>query len=606
MDTGDREQYNPRRPLVPNQSRNMTGERIQRRLAAILAADVAGYSRLMGEDEEGTLAALTGHRVELIEPCLTEHGGRLVKTTGDGFLVEFASAVDAVRGALAFQDGMRARNAGTEEDRRLRFRIGVNLGDVMVQDGDIFGDGVNVAARLEALAEPDRIVVSGKVHDEVRGKVDAAFDDLGPQQVKNIADPVPAIADRANAGEAEPAQDPAVPDRPSIAVLAFDNMSGDPEQEYFSDGIAEDIITDISKISGLFVIARNSSFAYKGETVDVKRVARELGVKFVLEGSVRKAANRVRITAQLIDGSTGGHLWAERYDRVLEDIFAIQDEITQHIVDALKVELDLDEKARIGGPATTSIEAYDFALRAREMLLRHVPEDNAEAAKLYERSIALDPDFITAHTELALTLYTAYLNGWNDDIDATLERGRQLASRAVELDPSDPQGHWALAYGRLWRRDLAGALEAIERAAVLGPNNAEVHATRGYILSYASRPAEAIESLKTSMRLDPQHPRIWLHFLAHAYFVEGNYVEAASLLKRRIRLQPETDISRVLLASCYGHLGHEADARREWNEVLGINPDYSVERKARILPYANPADWDRFVEGLRKADVPVT
>ncbi len=584
----------------------MTGERIQRRLAAILAADVAGYSRLMGEDEEGTLSALTGHRAELIEPCLAEHGGRLVKTTGDGLLVEFASAVDAVRCAIAFQEGMRVRNAGIAEDHRIRFRIGLNLGDVMVQDDDVFGDGVNIAARLEALAEPDRIVVSGKIHDEARGKVDAAFDDLGPQRVKNIAEPVAAFCVRTDAGEAETIPDPALPDRPSIAVLAFDNMSGDAEQEYFSDGIAEDIVTDISKISGLFVIARNSSFAYKGKTVDVKRVSRELGVKFVLEGSVRKAANRVRITAQLIDGSTGGHLWAERYDRVLEDIFAIQDEITRNIVEALKVELALDERDRIGGPTTTSIEAYDFALRAREMLLRHKQEDNAEALKLYKRSIELDPDFITAHAELAITLFTSYLNGWNDDAEATLQRGRQLASRAVELDPSDPQGHWALAYGRLWTRDLAGALEAIEKAAALGPNYAEAYATRGYMLSYASRPAEAIESLKTSMRLDPQHPRIWLHFLAHAYFMEGNYQQAVSLLKRRIRLQPETDISRVLLASCYGHLGLEADARSEWNEVLRINPDFSVERKARVLPYANSADWDRYVAGLRKAGVPIT
>ncbi|MDP6805731.1 MAG: adenylate/guanylate cyclase domain-containing protein [Rhodospirillales bacterium] len=584
----------------------MAREQVQRRLAAILAADVVGYSRLMGEDEEGTLAALTAHRAELIEPCIAEHRGRLVKTTGDGLLAEFASAVDAVRCAVAYQDGMRDRNAEVPNDRRIEFRIGVNLGDVMVQDDDVFGDGVNVAARLEGLAEPGRIVVSGKVHDEVRGKVEAAFNDLGPQRVKNIAEPVPAFGVRLDAGGAAPAHDPALPDRPSIAVLAFDNMSGDAEQEYFSDGIAEDIITDISKISGLFVIARNSSFAYKGETVDVKRVARELGVKFVLEGSVRKAANRVRITAQLIDGSSGGHLWAERYDRVLEDIFAIQDEITRNIVAALKVELDLDERQRIGGPATTSIEAYDLALRARELLLRHNRKDNVEATKLFERSIELDPDFITAHAELALVLYTAYLNGWNDDTEATLQRGRRLASRAVELDPSDPQGHWALAYGRLWTRDLAGAIEAIERAAALGPNYAEAYASRGYILSYASRPADAIESLEKSMRLDPQHPRIWLHFLAHAYFIAADYDEAAALLERRIRLQPETDISRVLLASCYGHLGRPRDAGDQWAEVLQINPGYSVERKARVLPYADPADWERFVEGLRKADVPVT
>ena len=397
---------------------------------------------------------------------------------------------------------------------------------------------------------------------------------------------------------------PPLPDKPSIAVLPFDNMSGDPEQAYFSDGIAEDIITDLSKISGLFVIARNSSFAYKNKTINVAEVCNELGVKFAVEGSVRKAGKRVRITAQLVDGTTGGHLWAERYDRVLEDIFAIQDEITRNIVDALKVELDLDEQARIGGPATTSVEAYELALMARERLLRHTREDSAEAVKFYERSIELDPDFITAHAELAVTLYSSYLNGWNNDAEATLQRGRQLAARAAELDPSDPQGHWALAYGCLWTHDLDGAVEAIEKSVAFGPNYAEAFATRGNILAYASRPIEAVDSLKTAMQLDPQHPRVWLHFLAHAHFIGGDYGEAAALLKRRIRLQPETDISRVLLASCQGHLGLDDEARTEWAEVLRINPDYSVERKARILPYKNPADWDRFMEGLGKAGIP--
>lgn len=424
------------------------------------------------------------------------------------------------------------------------------------------------------------------------------------QPYRNEADNEHILDGLRNSGWEDKSTPPSQTDKPSIAVLPFNNISSDLEQEYFSDGITEDIITDLSKVSGLFVIARNSSFVYKNKTINVAEVCHELGVKFAVEGSVRKAGNRIRITAQLINGDTGGHLWAERYDRVLEDIFAIQDEITRNIVEALKVELNLDEQARIGGPATTSVEAYDFALRAREMLLRHVREDNAEAAILYERSIKLDPDFITAHAELALTLYTSYLNGWNDDSEATLQRGLRLASRATELDPSDPHGHWALAYGRLWNCDLAGALKAVERAIAVGPNYAEAYATRGNILSYASRPAEAIESLKTSMRLDPQHPRIWLHFLAHAHFIGGDYKEAASLLKRRIRLQPETDISRVLLASCQGHLGLDADARNEWAEVLRINPGYSVERKARILPYKNPADWDRFMEGLRKAGVP--
>ena len=583
----------------------MADERVQRRLAAILAADVVGYSRLMGDDEEGTLASLTGHLEELIEPCLAEHRGRLVKTTGDGLLAEFASAVDAVRCAVAVQGGMRARNEAVDGDRPILFRIGVNLGDVIVRDGDVFGDGVNIAARLETLAEPSRIVVSGKGYDEVHGKVDVDFDDLGLQQVKNIAAPVAAFGIRADAGDPVTATPP-ISDRPSIAVLAFDNMSGDTEQEYFSDGIADDIITDISKISGLFVIARNSSFAYKGQAVGVTRIARELGVKYVLEGSVRKAANRVRITAQLIDGATGGHLWAERYDRVLEDIFAIQDEINRSIIDALKIELELDERTRLGGRQAASIEAYDFALRARGLLLDSKREPNAEAMGLYEKSIALDPNFITAYEELAIVLYVQYTNGWVEDGEAVLERGLQMASRAVELDPTNPRGYRALAIGLTWKHDLDGAIEQIGKAVALAPNFAEALGTQGYVLSFASRPDEAAASLQRMMRLDPQHPHIYLYFLAHAYFVGGAYEDAVPLLQRRIRLQPETDVSRVLLASCFGHLGRLEDAREQWCEVLRISPEFSVEHRAKVLPYKNPADWERFVGGLRKADIPIT
>lgn len=533
--------------------------------------------------------------------------GRIVKVSGDGILVEFASAVDAVRNALAIQDAMAGRNADLPEDSRLTFRVGINVGDVIIEGDDIHGDGVNLAARLEGLCRPGEVYISGTVHDQVAGKLTAGFDDLGDQMVKNISKPLRVYRVRPNSeGTTVPddaADAPSLPDKPSIAVLPFDNMSGDAEQEYFSDGITEDNITDLSKVSALFVIARNSSFSYKGKSPDVKNVARELGIRYVLEGSVRKAANRVRVTAQLVDGATGGHLWAERYDRDLDDIFTIQDEITLNIVEALKVTLDLDEQARIGSPSTASIEAYDFALRGRELLYRYTPKYYSEAAAMFEKSIALDPNYIPPYWGLAIVLFTTYLNDWDDATVELLERGRRLALTAIEIDPTDPQGHWALALANLWMQDLDGAIEASELAVALGPSNAEAFAIRGYILSYASRPIDAIESLEIAMRLNPRHSNIWLHFLAHAHFIEGNFERAASLLERRIRLNPETDISRVLLASCYGHLGRTGEARDEWARVLEINPDYSIEQKSRVLPYKNPADWERFIEGLREAGV---
>jgi adenylate cyclase len=586
----------------------MAEQRAQRRLAAILAADVVGYSRLMRADETGTLAQLNAIRRELLDPKISEYGGRIVKTTGDGLLIEFPSAVDAVQYAVNVQGEMAQRNASVSADQRMDIRIGINVGDVIVEDNDLFGDGVNVAARLEGLADPGGICVSGSAHEQVRHKLDLAFEDLGEQSVKNIDELVRVYKIGTDGGD-QPlkafavAQQQPIQDKPSIAVLAFNNMSGDAEQEYFSDGIAEDIITDMSKISGLFVIARNSSFTYKGTSIDLKRVASELGVKFVLEGSVRKAGNKVRVTAQLIDGTTGGHLWADRYDRNLDDIFAIQDDITRNIVDALKLQLDLDDKTHLGGPGTTNIEAHDFVLRGRSLLHGMSAEGIAESSQLFERAIELDPTYITAYWGRALTLFMLYANGWNDAGEETLETGCRIAQKAVEIDPSDPEAHWVVALGRMWKHDMDGALSAIDKAVAEGPNFAEVHATRGYILSFASRPAEAIESLDKAMRLDPQFPAIWLHFLAHAYVVLGDFEQATSLLKRRIRRQPETDSSRVLLASCHGHLGLISEAKEEWTKLLEINPDYSIERRGKLLPYSNPTDWGRIIEGLRLAGV---
>ncbi len=571
----------------------------QRRLSAILAADVVGYTRLMEEDTDGTVSAWKAARSDLIDPAISDHMGRIVKHTGDGFLAEFSTVLDAVNCAIAVQTQLRASP--------LEFRIGVNLGDIVDDGEDIHGEGVNIAARIEALAEPGGICISGDVYNQVRNRLDCKFDDQGEHDVKHVSAPVRVwhivpLGDEP-AREAGPFNNQTLPDKPSIAVLPFDNMSGDPEQEYFSDGIAEDIITDLSKISALLVIARNSSFTYKGDSVDIRRAAHELGVDYVLEGSVRRAANRVRITAQLIDGANAAHLWAERYDRELDDIFAIQDEITREVVSALKITLRLDENDRIGIQATDNMEAYDLGLRGLSLLYRHDREGVVEAQTLFEKAIELDPTFVMAHFGLVVALGNIFTNNWSDSPESVADRGFELAERAIQLDPLDPQGHCAMALAHTWRHDLDKAVSEAERAIELAPNMAEAYAIRGYALSYAGEAREAVSSLRAAMRLDPQYTDIWLHFLGHAYFMGADYERARDVLERRIRRNPKTDISRVLFASCSGHLGRTEDARRAWSEALGINPDYSLAVKAKILPYKNPEDWERFVDGLRKAGI---
>ncbi len=430
-------------------------QRDQRRLSAIVAADMVGYSRLMRADQSGTLARLKALRNEVFDPLVAEFGGRIVKTTGDGFLIEFPSVVDALQSTIEIQRAMASRNVAEPEERRIEFRAGVNLGDIIVDGDDIYGDGVNVAARLEKLAEPGGICISGKVHDEVRDKLETAFADLGEQVVKNIDRAIRVWGWREDGPEPRDAPAPAgealaLPDKPSIAVLPFENMSGDPEQEYFSDGIAEDIITDLSKISGLFVIARNSAFAYKGQNPDVRQVCRDLGVRYVLEGSVRKAGGRVRINAQLIDGSTGGHLWAERYDRDLEDIFAVQDEVTREIVEALEVELTAGERRRREGRGKVDPEAYDCLVRARTCLFQFSAEGLVESRAMLERAIELDRGFAPAYALLSLVHCMEYANGWNDPGPDHLTRALELAHKARESDEHEPQAYHALALTQMW------------------------------------------------------------------------------------------------------------------------------------------------------------
>src|SRR5713101_881337 len=465
----------------------MAEARVQRRLAAILAADVAGYSRLMGADEEGTLAALKELRRGLADPKIKEHRGRIVKTTGDGLLVEFASVVDAMRCAVEVQHEMAERNAGVPEERRLQFRIGINLGDIMKDGRDIYGDGVNVAARLEALAEPGGICVNRVVRDQVRDKLDFAFEDAGEQRVKNIARPLRVYRVRTDrvVGEARSTAQPplALPDKPSVAVLPFTNMSGDPDQEFVSDGIAEDVITALSRYPSLFVIARNSCFTYKGRAVDVKQVGRELGVRYVLEGSVRKAGNRIRVTAQLVEAETGNHVWAERYDRDLADIFSVQDEITQATTIAIAPAIADAEQQRAMRKPPASLDAWGAYQRGMWHLGKASAEDDSLAGKFFQQAIDIDPMFAGGYIGLSAVLSRA---------KGTQAKEEELARRAVSLDSGDAEAHSRLALALNARGDHRGARAQAERALALCPNLAAAHGALGVILAYSGQPKEGL------------------------------------------------------------------------------------------------------------------
>ena len=572
-----------------------------RRLAAILAADIAGYSALMGSDEARTVSDLKGHQAVVL-PMVGEFGGRVIDTAGDGMLADFPSVLNAVECAVAIQRKMVERNAAIEPQRRMEFRIGINLGDVIYDNDRIFGDGVNVAARLEGIAEPGSICVSGKVHEEIRAKIGLPYEDLGDKQLKNIAEPVRVYGIRLDRAPSRPVL--ALPDKPSIAVLPFQNMSGDPEQEYFSDGMTEDLITDLSKVSGLFVIARNSSFAYKGRSVKVQEIGRDLGVRFVLEGSVRKAGNRVRITAQLIDAGSGGHLWAERFDRDLMDIFSTQDEVVKKIVGVLAVTLTQGEERRLHRRGTGNVEAYESWLRARELLTRGTRESVVQARAMYRRAIEIDLNFAAPHAGLALAAISDYVSGWALDPAQALDEAERWARRAVELNDQEPVSHMALGAVLLWRRDHEGALAESRRMMALDPNFAQGYSTTGLALMYAGRAAEALEPIAMAMRLDPLYPAMVLHFLAQANFSLGKYEIAAQQLVDRIARNPGTDASRMLLASCYGHLGRTEDARAAWVELLKVNPDFSLMQRARVLPYKDARDFQRIAEGLAKAGLP--
>lgn len=578
---------------------------MERKLAAILYADVAGYSRLTGEDEEGTHRTLSAY-LDAITAAIENHDGRVVHYAGDAVLAEFASVVVAVTCAAEIQRDLAARNEGLAEERKLQFRIGINLGDVMVDRNDIYGDGVNVAARLESLADPGGICVSASVHDQVRNKLDLGYESLGEQKVKNIAEPVTAYRVLLNPCAAKPVTSTfqSLPDRPSVAVLPFDNMSADAEQEFLADGITEDIITALSKISGLFIIARNSTFTYKGRSVDVREVGRELGVRYVLEGSVRRSGNRVRITAQLVDGSQGEHLWAAKFDRTLADVFALQDEITANVVNALHVRLVEGEQARVWHRSTENFAAWECLTVGLGHFRHFTQEENAQARRMFEKAVELDPDYAAAWTRLAWTHWTDVRFLWAESRDQALERAASLADKALALDNAQADVHALMGGIHLVEREFDAAVAACEKAVELEPNGADVTALLAMTLNWSGRPGEAIGLVEKAMRLSPLYSAWYLAVLAHAYRLMGRHEEAIATYRESIARNPDNIGPRLgLTASCI-EVGRDAEAGEQAAEVLRINPRFSLEKYAGALTYKDPEHAKRSLDALRKAGLP--
>ncbi|SEC70896.1 adenylate cyclase [Rhizobiales bacterium GAS188] len=582
----------------------MPNERAERRLTAILAADVAGYSRLMGTDEEGTLARPKAHRRELVDLKIAEHRGRIVKTTGDGILVEFPSVVDAVRCAVDVQRAMAERNAEVPSDRRIEFRVGINLGDIIIDGDDIYGDGVNVAARLEGLAEPGGLCISRKVRDEVRDKLDLAFEDMGEQEVKNIARPVRVFRIAAPVIVQKPTL--ALPDKPSIAVLPFENMSGDPEQEYFADGIVEDIITALSRVHWLFVIARNSSFTYKGKAVDVKQVGRELGVRYVLEGSVRKASNRVRITGQLVDATTGAHVWADHFDGALDDIFDLQDRVTASVVGIIEPKLRQAETERSKRKRPESLDAYDAFLRG--LAHQHVITEAslAQAFEFLKTAISIDPAYAPALALAALCKGRQCVYGWVPWSEPEVQEAVRLARAAVEADRDDPV---ALAHSSRvlahFGADYDLAINVAERAAILNPNSAEVRGSVGMTTVLCGLVDDGIRHAKEAMKLSPLDPDTYLfcNIIALAHLFAERFGDAVSWCERAINENPNFITPYRVLAASLAHLGRLDEARTAIRKAFSLQPNQTLERAARA-GYRKPEHMAIWLDGLRKAGLP--
>jgi len=628
----------------------MTTQEVKRKLTAILSADVKGYSRLMGEDEEATVRTLNVYK-EVMTNLIQQHRGRVVDASGDNVLAEFGSVVDAVRCAVEIQKELKARNAELPENRRMEFRIGVNLGDVIEDGEQILGDGVNIAARLESLSDAGGICISGTAFDHVRNKLDLGYEYLGEQTVKNIALPVrvyKVLIEPEAAGKvigekkAKPRQlqmatmglvigviavvavfviwkfyipsapQPEVaskdkmafplPDKPSIAVLPFTNMSGDPKQEYFSDGLTEQIITSLSKFQRLFVIARNSTFVYKGKPVKVQKVAEDLGVRYVLEGSVQKSRDRVRITAQLIDAMTGRHIWSENYDRELKDIFALQDEITIKIMTAMRVELTEGEQARHWIKwETDNLKAFDKNYQGIGFMRRGTKQDNDTARQLFEEAIAFDPKFVYPYMNLGLTHFWDARFGWSGSPAKSLQRAFELAQKALAMEESIDVAHSLLASIYLVMRQHDKAIAEGERAVALNPNGAFAYMVLAAIVGCAGKWEESVLYAKQSMRLNPfpEFGDYWI--LGRAYFMTGQFDEAIVALRKALQMNPNFLPAHIFLAAYYSSLGRDAEATASAKEVLRINPKFTIESYAKTLPYKDKADIDREVDALRKA-----
>ncbi len=583
----------------------MADARTQRRLAAILAADVAGYSRLMGNDEEGTLAALKASHREVIDPKVAEHRGRIVNSPGDSVLVEFASAVDATHCAVEIQKEMAERNSVIPEDRRVEFRIGINVGDVIVDGkGDIYGDGVNIAARVESLARPGAICLSDEAYKQIKGKVAIDVSDMGEQQLKNILQPVRIYGIRFGEAPALP-----IPDKPSIAVLPFENLSGDPKQEYFADGVSEDIMTELSRFSDLFVIARNSSFKYKGKIVDLRQVGRELGVRYVLEGSIRRGGDRIRISAQLIDSGTGTHRWAERYDRELMDLFQIQDEVARTIAAILAAHVNKAEAERTLLKPPAAWQAYDHYMRAAAAWASFQSswklENLAEARRHLAESLRIDPKYARAYSLMASTHRAAWLNPLNDEYlnPSALDRAIALARTAIELDPNLPEAYAELAYTIIRKRNFDAAAAAAERAIALNPNFVDYRIAQ--VLFSVGAPARAIEIAKAQMRLDPFHPHFAPLMVGVAHYLLKQYEQAQRWLREASGRAPNHQYGHAFLAATYAQLGQLEDARAETAEVLRLNPKYTIGgTQKQVSNFKRAEDMEHLVEGLRKAGLP--
>ena len=635
-------------------------DNIKRKLAAILSADVQGYSQLMGDDEMATIRTLTTYR-ELMSSIIQEHSGRVVDSPGDNLLAEFSSAVDAVQCAVEVQTELAIRNAELPEDRQIHYRIGGNVGDVIVEDERvyrIYGDGVNIAARLESLADGGGICISGTVYDQIANKLDVAFEYQGEQTVKNIAKPIQvyrihleplgaetrvhpvSTPEKTSALPDDPTRSgygslitlglvifvilgigtfalkdwyplissPAfwnpptlpLPDKPSIAVLPFINMSGHPEQEYFSDGITADIITDLSKVSGLFVIARNSSFVYKGRAVDVEHVGQTLGVRYILEGSVRRANDRVRINAQLLDATTGGHVWADRYGGEMQDIFALQDQVTLQIVQALQIKLTEGEQTSLTHHYTDNLEAYDLYLRGESYFWHLTKEANIQARQLFEQAISRDPQYPAAHAQLGFTYLMEWAFQWSQS-PQTIQKARDISQKAVDLDESLPITHQVLGYIAVFQKQYEQGIAALERSITLNPNYADAYVWLGDTMNFVGEPRKALRLIQQAMRLNPHYPPRYLFALGHTYRILGRTEDAITVLRQSLARNPNLMPSRFQLAAAYSEAGLEEEARNQAAELLRMSPHYSVEQAKQTIPYKDPAVMDRYLTALRKA-----